>query len=78
MVHPIDDSGCFTKEVELLNDLLHCLMVRLYNRRFCKKDQVKPSSIPFQSFCVQVPDFMGQHVKAADKDIKAKCCIASW
>lgn len=33
MVHPIDDSGCFTKEV---------------------------------------PDFMGQHVKAADKDIKEK------
>eukprot|EP00435_Cladocopium_sp_Y103_P074346 s206_g48.t1 len=33
MVHPIDDSGCFTKEVS---------------------------------------DFMGQHVKAADKDIKEK------
>ena len=32
MVHPIEDSGCFTKDV---------------------------------------PDFMGQHVKAADKDIKA-------
>ena len=55
MVHPIDDSGCFTKEAPEL--VKRCKATLL-------KCAAKVVSL------VQVPDFMGQHVKAADKDIK--------